>query len=431
MLAKKTDEELLAKYPEHHARRLEMMRERRPQAGFAALLSMMIACAVMLILLAAFLPNSLRSAQVANNASAASWITQVNIAETEYNGAGYGGYVAPNYLAGSLAAVIAKVPACANPMLLSGALVGNPALPAAPIGYTLSFTGTPVSGVTCTGGPTYFYQSYAITLTPISKLSTGEINFYSCVGITASCDGKPHYADNRIANESTDPVWNTTLPANLSTTGGGSSTSSGTPPLARFDPTVHYPAGSMVTLGTPPALALYINGTGNAVFGESPAADTENWFIASYPGPPAVLQAPSPTIGGSSGGIAVQGTGSLPYSSATVSCPFNFNLSGNYCGGNGAPTGGTTTAETVTYSKFYINVPAGFVTPNGNGGYIQVSLVNLSTGATLYACQLPSAATYCQQAKSVTIPALTNLQVQFYTVSQGVNEGTITWTLSQ
>lgn len=435
-----TDSRLVQEDEVHHAYTLtsefqsavQKARQARAQAGFTALLSMLLAAAVMLILLATFLPNSIRSAQVANNASAASWLAQVNTAEAQYAGAGYGGYVQPYALSGSLQAQVAGVLPCANPMLLPGVIAGSAAAPGAPTGYTLDFINGAAAKYTCTGGPAAAYQNYSITLTPISKLRAGAINFFTCVG--TGCDGQVHYASGRTAVES-DPVWTTNIAAAQAGSGSGTGTSSGASLwYGVFSPTVTYPAGAMVTYapggsGTEPS--LYINGTGNAVQGEAPSQDSFNWFPASTSAV-TTLQVPQPTITGSFSGVLSQINGgplssNNKYASAPEWCAFAI---ANNCG---APSGndphdGTLTTEPNTYGHFYVSGPSGWVVGNGGGGYVQAYLLNETAGTVLATCTIPNGGSGCSQATILTIPGLTSLEIEFVGFGgQTVNGGMITW----
>jgi hypothetical protein len=413
MLAKKTDEELLAKYPEHHARRLEMMRERRPQAGFAALLSMMIACAVMLILLAAFLPNSLRSAQVANNASAASFLSLVNTAEAQYST--YGGYVQPYALAGSVQARVAGAAGCANPMLLPGTIVGSAAMPAAPVGYTMSFAGGTAAAFACVGGPTAAYQNYSINLAPISKIQAGGINFFTCVG--TGCDGQVHYASGRAAVE-TDPVWSTTIAGTVGGSGSSGSTSPSTPTVILTGPwsgSATYAAGQEVLYTSGANVGIYANLTGqNSATNQNPAGDATNWIkIGSYSTAP-------PSLGGSFSGVPLSG-GSF------YTCPLvGINCSVVITSGT-IPNNYTTIATSFTMTQFTVTM-----SPQNGGSALSIytqPLPNPSGPANL-GCTIPAYGTTCTVNLSpVVLPAGSQMEI-VVTPGLSLPATSLTWTIS-
>ena len=414
MLDRWDDEALVKADEEAHARRLERMRERRPQAGFAALISMLLAAAVMLILLAAFLPNSIRSAQVANNASAASWLAEVNTAEAQYAGAGYGGYVQPYALSGSLQAQVAGVLPCANPMLLPGVIAGSAAVPGAPTGYTLDFIHGAAATYTCTGGPAAAYQNYSITLAPVSKLRAGAINFFTCVG--TGCDGQVHYASGRTAVES-DPVWTTNIAAAQAGSGSGTGTSSGASLwYGVFSSTVTYPPGAMVTYGTPPVLYMNFTGTGN---GLPPPQDTYDFTQLS-----SGALAQIPPQAGLLSGYGLPGNNSpifwCPLSTAPNNCPVTLDYSGN----GTPPSGALSSSPALTVVSKTWNVT---VANSVAGDTITVSL--WQNGVQVSGCAVTYPVTTCSASISLTMSPSQKYIVEIQNTGAGPSP-TISWSVA-
>ena len=160
------------------------MQQRRREAGFTSLVGVLVAMAVMLVLMAALLPASLRLEQVNNESAAAEKLAQIGAAETAA-GQLYGQYMTLDKMGGTLAAQNS----CVNPNLLSGAQTQAPA------GYELivpagSFNGVPANPASgCVGG----FATYTIYMEPTSRLSgqryfamAQDGNIYFAVGKRAT-----------------------------------------------------------------------------------------------------------------------------------------------------------------------------------------------------------------------------------------------------
>ena len=159
------------------------MQQRRREAGFTSLVGVLVAMAVMLVLMAALLPASLRLEQVNNESAAAEKLAQIGAAESAAQQL-YQQYMTLDRMGGT----ISMPSTCINPNLLSGAQTQAPA------GYVLvggitgdgSFSGTPASpGSGCVNGA----AQYVLEMKPISPLE-GQRWF------AMAEDGIVHFANN-------------------------------------------------------------------------------------------------------------------------------------------------------------------------------------------------------------------------------------------
>ena len=248
------------------------MRQRNSQKG-DALISVLIACAIMLLLLSALVPSVFRVHQVSNEVTAASQLAAINLGESEYEK--FGAFVNPI----ALSAVNLLYPAsCSNAELLAGQQTVSPP------GFTLQFNPGPIqTSFTCaaTGSvqPPIGYQNYSISLTPQNRLQA-QRNFFTCVG--TACSNPAHsglieFAEDRAANEN-DPVYTV---AAMGPSGGNGSNSGGGAESVQV-----WSAGLAVTLGQEvvrtaivsgsnlicPTNLVYFNTTGHN--GEDPASKT-------------------------------------------------------------------------------------------------------------------------------------------------------------
>ncbi|HEY0705126.1 MAG TPA: hypothetical protein VGD60_20340 [Candidatus Acidoferrales bacterium] len=208
-------------------------RSHKHEQGFGSILAMMITCAVILILLASLAPSTLKLTQTLREASAASQLATINIAEQTYAQT-YGATVAPSFLAGNLATPAS----CSNSNLLSGFLVNQP-----PSGYSLTFTGvgTPTKSFTCSTGSVAGFAGYTINLDPSNALDA-QRHFFTCVGSTCGVtNGLVTFAIGRPATL-TDPTY--APPVN----NNGSGNSSGTATAGNFTAQIYSP-GTAYPLG--------------------------------------------------------------------------------------------------------------------------------------------------------------------------------------
>lgn len=182
------------------------MQRRRKEAGFTSLVGVLVAMAVMLVLMAALLPASLRMEQTTNEISAAQAMAQLNAAEFAF-AQSYAMFPPPSGLSGTLAQNLS----CSNPMLLSGPLTQNPQ------GYTMVWTQKAVrASATCpavTG-----YAGYTVSFEPQSKLQ-GSRYFFSD---TDDPQGTQliHVAEGRPATDS-DPTYATPASSLIVVANGG------------------------------------------------------------------------------------------------------------------------------------------------------------------------------------------------------------------
>lgn len=187
---------------------------RHNERGIVSLLGVMIACAIMLVLLAAIAPAIIRNAQTTDAISAASTMAQLNAAEFAF-AQSYQMYPAPIGLTGTLSQTLS----CSNPMLLSGAQISNPP------GYTIKWTPKVVkASATCpsvTG-----YSGYTVSLDPDSKLQ-GTRHFYSDTD-DAGGSNLIHFAEGRPATTS-DPIFSAIGNSLIVVANGANNGSGGTP----------------------------------------------------------------------------------------------------------------------------------------------------------------------------------------------------------
>lgn len=144
--------------------------KRKSERGFGTLISILIAAAILLLMLSALIPNTVRALQSMQAKNAALVLARINFAETASRQL-YSGYLTPTALAQSNLSL--PVSAC-NPELLSGADAQTEATD----GYVFTFT--PVFGGSatgCTPAPA-LVTSYVVTAAPVSKIA-GQRYFYS------------------------------------------------------------------------------------------------------------------------------------------------------------------------------------------------------------------------------------------------------------
>lgn len=411
MIDRWDDEALVKADEEAHARRLERMRERRPQAG-ESLIGVLIVLLIIMTMAAGLAPNAIKAAQSKNAAAAAAWAMQVANAEFSYGT--YGGYVQPQYLTGVLGSAL---PACANPMLLPGGMVGTIANPAAPaMGYSFNFHGTGASAG-CVGGPTT-YSAYSMTVDPVNPLEGGQRHFFVCAG--TGCDGQVHYRNATSVTDyaqETDPVWSTTT---ASSGGGGSSSSPAAPTVIltgqwSATPTTPYAAGQEVLYTNGSSVGIYANLTGsNSPALSNPAGDAMNWVqIGSYSIAP-------PSLTGSMTGVLLHG-GSF------YTCPLvGFNCSVVITSGT-IPTDYYTFGTSFTMTQFTVTM-----SPQNGGSALSIytqPLPNPSGPANL-GCTIPAYGTTCTVNLSpVVLPAGSQMEI-VVTPGLSLPASSLMWTIS-
>jgi type II secretory pathway pseudopilin PulG len=357
---------------------MKQQRRNHSQRG-DALISLLIAFAIMGVMLAAIAPALVRKTQNDNADSAASWAAGINAAEFQYQN--YGGYVPPQSLGGTFA--LPK--ACNNPMLVSGQIANQ-----LPAGYASTFNpGVVIATFSCPSGPTVAYLGYQLSLDPSNRLQASR-HFFSCTGSSCSNpanNGLIKFADGRpaIENDSTYAILAPSIQ-----NGGGSSGNNGTGTnvwggtwangsystgIIVLAPTTYN--GSTGSAG--PYLSITSNGGANY-----PPSDPTDWLFLGG-GAPNYTPAPPPTPPCSSGV-----SGSLP----TFVVP---NSSGN---GNGT-TGNLMLNACGTFHNFNVNFQTGSVSnstigfqfnDSNAGAYIScnVYLGNGPSSGNFFSCSGPS-----------------------------------------
>lgn len=171
------------------------MRQRKNnQKGFASLVSVLLAAAIVLVMLAALIPNTIRAMQSRIAATAAEQLAQIGASEMAMAQL-YGEFVSPANLTGTLTSPIS----CNNPFLVSGAEIQ------APENYTLTFAGgssqSGISGCTVAG-----FKTYTMNADPATSLAGSRHFFLDQTGVVRFTN------ENREANAS-DAIYPITTPA--------------------------------------------------------------------------------------------------------------------------------------------------------------------------------------------------------------------------
>jgi type II secretory pathway pseudopilin PulG len=395
-----SDDELIRRHDQFHAEKLarlqaETDKARRTQAG-ESLIGVLILLLIVMAMAAALAPNAIRATQSKNAGAAAAWAMSVNNAEWTYQS--NGGYVPPQNLTGVLGSAL---PACANPLLLPGGVVGTAANPAAPaMGYTYTFTGAGTATVGAGCPPAFL--SYTLLIDPTNSMEGGHRHFFTCTG--DGCDGQIHFRDGLSATDhaqESDPIYSTTAVAGGGGNGSGGNTSPSTPtPIltGSWNPSGTYLAGQEVTYanGTN-SIGLFANLTGqNSASSQNPAGDASNWIqIASYSTAP-------PSLTGSFTGVQLIG-------GSDYTCP----VSGLSCAvvrtQGSIPSDYTTLQTSFTMTQFTVTM-----SPQNGASALSIftqPLQNPSGPANL-GCVIPANGTTCTvNISPVVLPAGSGMEI--------------------
>jgi type II secretory pathway pseudopilin PulG len=172
---------------------------RRAQAGFG-LVEIMLAAVIMLVLLAAIIPNLVRANQVGDELAASAQLAQIASAETVM-AQEYGIYVPPAELTGNLS--LTSPGSCSNVFLLAGQGAQNPP------GYAMTWSLDSATSSSNSGCSTVTSQAKAfhINVDPQNRLA-GQRHFYlDQTGVVRS--------NNTRAATASDPVY--AVPTQVST----------------------------------------------------------------------------------------------------------------------------------------------------------------------------------------------------------------------
>jgi type II secretory pathway pseudopilin PulG len=180
---------------------------KKNERGYAILLELLIACAILLILAARTVPSAVRIQQTQNQNNVLTLLREVNAGEAAFAMAFPGqGYEQPAYLAnstmgfGRVGVVCATTCTCPNALAPSVASVFGSADVGVFSGYTLTFGGgqqSPTNNPGC--GSERGFITYGVTAVPTTKLG-GTWSFFT------DSTGVIRYSQNGTPNAAS-PVW--------------------------------------------------------------------------------------------------------------------------------------------------------------------------------------------------------------------------------